>query len=98
MAHLAGSDPNPTALSAFHVSIDPIAEVRDRLGSSGAGTKKKMAHLAGPDSNPTALSAFHVSIDPVAEVSDRLGSCGAGTRKKMAHRGRFELPTPRFVV
>ena len=42
---------SPTALSAFHVSIDPDTESGDKLGSSGAGTMKEMARLEGNSSN-----------------------------------------------
>jgi len=41
-----GSSLNPTALSAFHVSIDLNAEIGGRLGSSGAGTREEVVPLA----------------------------------------------------
>jgi hypothetical protein len=44
----AGSDTNPTALSAFHVSIDPGTEVGIRLGTSGTGTKEKRRTVEAP--------------------------------------------------
>ena len=47
MARRGGFSSNPTALSAFHVSIDPDTESGDKLGSSGAGTMKDMARLTG---------------------------------------------------
>ncbi|GLK53220.1 hypothetical protein GCM10017621_27280 [Maricaulis virginensis] len=91
--------PNPTgallaAPSAFHVSIDPDAGIGDRLGSSGAGTKKEMADRARSSPYPAALSAFHVSIDPDAGIGDRLGSSGTGTKKEMA-RLEGAIPNPK---
>ena len=51
MARLEGLVSNPTALSAFHASIDPGTVVGIRLGSSGTGTKKKVARPEGDFSN-----------------------------------------------